>query len=404
MRKLFHHSSLTENLDNENNKKLAILAFIGSIALQIFILNLIIFPSNGTRPFPGDPLGSDFITYWGASILVDNGETDQIFDLHKFHEAQTRFLGKEYTNRLWHYPPFYLFYLIPLSWLPYLPAYIGWNLATFALYLFATIQGRFKFYASMALLFAPSTLVNGLTGQNGFLSAALFANGILLLNKRPYLSGVLFGLLAYKPQLGILIPFILIATRQWKPFISAVTTIASLLALSLLIHGSEIWSLYLTNNIKTSFSLLEKGSGLLLFMMPTVFVSGRLLGLENGLNYFLQIIVAFGVIVGIMWGMRRTHDSTLQLILASVGTFLVAPFAFNYDMTILSLAITFYFIQSWEHNFNILDRMLFMTIWFLPLVTVPLSMWGLPIAPLILGLFLYRLLSRLRQTKPLASQ
>lgn len=374
---------------------------VGSIALQLFLLNLIIFHPEGKRPFPGDPLGSDFITYWGASVLVANGETDQIFDLHKFHDAQTRFLGKEYTNRLWHYPPFYLFYLIPLSWTSYIPAYICWNLITFALYLSTIIQGRFKLYASMALLFAPSTLVNCLTGQNGFLSATLFVNGILLLKTRPYLSGVFFGLLSYKPQLGILIPFILVALHQWKPFLSAIITITGLLALSLFIHGWEIWSLYLTNNINTSFILLEKGSGLLLFMMPTVFVSGRILGLENGLNYFLQITVALGVILGIMWGMRKTHDSTFQLVLASVGTFLVAPFAFNYDMTILSLAITFYFIQSWENDFNIFDRMLLLTIWFLPLVTVPLSMWGLPITPLILGIFLFLLLSRLKQPKHL---
>ena len=192
------------------------------------------------------------------------------------------------------------------------------------------------------------------------------------------LSGVLFGLLTYKPQLGILIPFILIALRKWKPFFSAITTIASLITLSIFIHGWEIWNLYLTNNINTSFILLQKGSGLLLFMMPTVFASGRILGLENYINYVLQITVAMGVCIGIMWGIRKTRDSGLYLVLASVGTFLVTPFAFNYDMTILSFAIIFYLIQSWDHDLKILDRMSLLTIWFLPLVTVPLSVLSLP--------------------------
>ena len=65
--------------------------------------------------------------------------------------------------------------------------------------------------------------------------------------------------------------------------------------------------------------------------------------------------------------------------------------------------LIFYFIQSWEHDFKILDRMLLLTIWFLPLVTVPLSMWGLPITPLILGIFLFLLLIRLRRCKPFPS-
>jgi len=404
MRTLFQRLSLTGNAKNEKNKKLAILALVGAVVLQVFILNLIIFPPDGTRPFPGDPLGSDFITFWAAATLVANGETDQIFDLQNFHDAQTRFLGKEFTNRLWHYPPFYLFYLIPLSWLPYLPAYICWNLATFALYLFTTIQLRFRFYASMALLLAPSTLVNCLTGQNGFFSATLFINGILLLDKRPYLSGVLFGLLTYKPQLGILIPFMLIALRKWKPFLSAMTTIASLVTLSIVIHGWEIWNLYLTNNINTSFILLQKGSGLLLFMMPTVFVSGRILGFENHINSILQITVALGVCIGLMWGIRKIRDLGLSLVLASMGTFLVTPFAFNYDMTILSFAIIFYVIQSWDHDLKILDRISLLTIWFLPLATVPLSGLGLPITPFILGTFFFLLVSRLKQPKSLSPQ
>ncbi len=37
-----------------------------------------------------------------------------------------------------------------------------------------------------------------------------------LLGRRPVLAGVLFGLAAVKPQLGLLVPVALISARQWR--------------------------------------------------------------------------------------------------------------------------------------------------------------------------------------------
>lgn len=47
--------------------------------------------------------------------------------------------------------------------------------------------------------------------QNGFLSAGLFGGALVLLERRPVLAGALFGLLTYKPHLGLLVPIVLIA-------------------------------------------------------------------------------------------------------------------------------------------------------------------------------------------------
>ena len=39
-------------------------------------------------------------------------------------------------------------------------------------------------------------------GHNGFLTAALIGSALVVLDRRPVLAGVLFGLIAYKPQFG----------------------------------------------------------------------------------------------------------------------------------------------------------------------------------------------------------
>ena len=40
-------------------------------------------------------------------------------------------------------------------------------------------------------------------GQNGFYTAALFASGLTLVERRPIAAGILLGLLCCKPQLGL---------------------------------------------------------------------------------------------------------------------------------------------------------------------------------------------------------
>lgn len=56
-------------------------------------------------------------------------------------------------------------------------------------------------------------------GQNSFLTAALLGGSLLLLDKRPIVAGVLIGLLSYKPQFGLLIPLVLVATGRWTEMV-----------------------------------------------------------------------------------------------------------------------------------------------------------------------------------------
>ena len=80
-------------------------------------------------------------------------------------------------------------------------------------------------------------MINAFFGQNGAFTAALLVGGLLAAPKRPILAGVLFGLLTVKPQLGILIPFCLLASRNWRAFASAAVTTVTLVLLTGLAFG-----------------------------------------------------------------------------------------------------------------------------------------------------------------------
>ena len=100
-----------------------------------------------------------------------------------------------------------------------------WQGASFALYLgvIAAILAKLRrengaiaqLWLPVAAAF-PAVFINLGHGQNGFLTAGLLGAALLSLPRRPLLSGILFGLLAYKPQFGLLIPVALLVAGQWR--------------------------------------------------------------------------------------------------------------------------------------------------------------------------------------------
>ena len=92
----------------------------------------------------------------------------------------------------------------------------------------------------------PAVFVNVGHGQNGFLTAALLGGALQLLDRRPSLAGVLIGFLAYKPQFGLLIPLALLAGKRWITIAAAAATVAALIALSVVMLGTDVWHAFPT--------------------------------------------------------------------------------------------------------------------------------------------------------------
>ncbi|MGN5509364.1 glycosyltransferase 87 family protein, partial [Campylobacter coli] len=61
----------------------------------------------------------------------------------------------------------------------------------------------------------PAVWVTEGHGQNAFLTTALMGAGLAGLETRPWLAGVAFGLLTFKPHLGLLIPVLLLLNGRW---------------------------------------------------------------------------------------------------------------------------------------------------------------------------------------------
>ena len=346
----------------------------------------------------GQVPGRDFAVFWAASRLALAGRLAEIFDWSQFHQALQTFFGGELAFSPFPYPPHGLLAVLPLALLPYYWSFGVWVAAELALFTIVAALGRRSHARIVVLLIAPATLVTINFGQNGLLTAALFLAGMALLDRRPVLAGLCFALLTFKPQLGLLIPIALLAGRHWTALAAAAAGTTVLLAFSLLLTGAEVWHSYLTAGIAAQTVFMEQGPGMATLMVPSAFMAARLLDLGVAVGYGAQGLCALGAAAGVAWAFRTGRDRSLQLAVLVVGTFLVSPYIFNYDMPLLAVAVLGLAERGLRDGFLPGERIVLIAAWALPLAVMVANAAGWPAGPVVLAALFAVALSRLRRS------
>ncbi|HVH80009.1 MAG TPA: glycosyltransferase family 87 protein, partial [Stellaceae bacterium] len=204
----------------------------GLVAMSLILIgaHVIDHTRTGLINGSGEQLGVDFINYWSGARFGANGEAARAYDLAAFDEFQRSVIGPAAQFKMYVYPPVAMMLSLPLATLPFVCALIAWTAlgAGFCLWSLARVIGYRL--AALATFGAPAAFLNILTGQNGYFTAGLLGTGLAVLERRPILAGVLFGLLAYKSHLGVLLPLALILGGYWRTVAAAAATVAILLA------------------------------------------------------------------------------------------------------------------------------------------------------------------------------
>src|SRR5665213_2923330 len=224
------------------------------LAAMMLGAGFLIATSNGLNDRFGRPLGTDFSNVYAAGSYVLDGQPSAPFDPPRQYAREQAIFGQATPFYGWHYPPFFLGLAALLATMPYWLALLVWQGVTLILYLLAirsivasipshaTDEAKKK-WVLLALAF-PAVFINLGQAHNGFLTAALFGAALVMLVERPILTGVLIGCLAYKPQFGLLIPLVLIATGRWRAFASAAVTVAVMTLAVTLAFGTDVWSAF----------------------------------------------------------------------------------------------------------------------------------------------------------------
>lgn len=314
----------------------------------------------------GKPLGYDFIAFWAASRVALEQGALAAYDLATIVYAERAVVPGILTVHPWHYPPTFFLLVLPLSLLPYALSFVAFIGTTLGVYV-AALRRALPPREALPWLFAfPGTLLNLFHGQNAFLTAALMGGGLLCLQRRPWVAGVLLGLLIIKPHLGVLIPVALAAGGYWRAFVGAALSSVSLLALSSAVLGVE-----------TLFAFLDRlphvtrwvvNNQLPQIKMPTLFVSAVMLGLPAWIGYALHGVLAIAAAAGVWWLWRRPVARTLQYGGLCCATLLVSPYLFDYDLAWLALPLAWSVRHGLEHGWRRGEREVLMLAWLLPIV------------------------------------
>ncbi len=290
----------------------------------------------------GYPLGRDFANVWSAPQIAAHSGAAALFDFNFYQEQLARLFRPTIAPLMWSYPPSMLLLVWPFGRMPYWVAFAVWTLAGLCLYgatVLARLPREHRRCAAAFLALAPATVVNIVVGQNGFFTAALMLGGIVCIDKRPWLSGILFGLLSVKPQLGLLIPVVLVAVAAWSAIAAALLTAAAVAAASVALWGIVPWQEWITRIGPATYQLVAEFRGFHGYMMPSVFASLRDVGVPPEFADIGQTIVSVAVVAVTPLLFRRTTDVALRALLLTSGTLLVTPYAFNYDLTALTGAV-----------------------------------------------------------------
>jgi Glycosyltransferase family 87 len=345
----------------------------------------------------GKPIGPDFMNVWSAGKLALQGEPEAAYEYNRHYEIQRGALPYREDQVApyfgWPYPPHFLAAAALLALLPYGAALAAWMAATLPVYL-AAIRAIFPYrrWWLFALGF-PAVFVNFSHGQNGFLSAGLLGLGLASLERRPLVAGLFFGLLTYKPQLGFLLPFVLLIDRRWVAFGAASVTAVALGALSYAAFGAETWQAFVASFEPTRTYVLEQGpTGWQ--KLQSAFAAMRNLGASIETAYAVQAVVTLTTAAAVLWIWRRPVAMSLKGSALATGTLLVTPYVLDYDLMLLALPLAWLTVEGLRTQFLNWEKLTLFGVWLLPLVSRELGTFNLPIGPVVLLLLLSMILRR----------
>ncbi|WP_165312327.1 glycosyltransferase family 87 protein [Vibrio ziniensis] len=348
----------------------------------------------------GQIVGRDFLHSWTAVKLASEGKYDDIYNPELLISHSPDDVKKTGVAFNFAYPPQTLALLLPLSNFNYITSLIIWGCFSILCYISSSIIFEKKVSNIALLLIAPTTFLNISMGQNGLFTAALLISGLILLESKPRLSGILFGILTIKPHLGILIPVALIAGGYKKSFLWAMISTICFFVISLIVFGSGVWEAWF-NNAPWVYAknFIENGTGFALFMQPSPFMTIRLLFNNTELAWLTQIISAILSSGCVIYTFKKSHSLELKASVLITATYLVSPYIHSYDMAALNFVMIWQARKGLENGFIYGEQTLLVVAWVMPLIMMSIGYLGFPIFPLITLLMLSVLVYKVNITK-----
>lgn len=346
--------------------------FLGAMELALF--GFLVAGTNGLIVPLEQPVSVDFVSFYAAGRLAGAGKPELAYD-HAAHfaaEQQATQAGIPY--QYFFYPPVFLLVCRVLAVLPYMPSFLAFQAVTLGLFLltFRAVLRESGIAWILPALASPAVFWTLGLGQNAFLTAALFGGATVLIDRRPLIAGCLFGVLCYKPHLGLLVPVALAAGGHWRTVAAAAGAAVALAVVALLLFGWQTWHDYLLT-FAGSPELFAAGKAAKLSGLVTPFGMARLLGAGNAAALGFQACAALAAagLVGWIWRLNVSLPVRTAALLA--GTLIVVPVVLLYDMLLALVAIAWLAHAGREHGFVAGEKAILVLVFLAPLYQIQIS-------------------------------
>ncbi|NMJ42651.1 DUF2029 domain-containing protein [Roseomonas sp. JC162] len=320
----------------------------------------------GWREAP--PADLDYLSFHAAATMADAGRAAEVWDRDAHAAAQSALQGQPGRYFSFFYPPLFLLVLMPLGLLPLLLGLGVWLAATGgAMWVALRPWGVFRRpIAAACVMLAPAAVLNALHGQNGFLATALLAGAGLWLDRHPARAGAMFAMLAFKPQLGLLVLPVLLAGRRWAALGWAAGLGLASVALATLVLGPGIWPAFLARMPDAGAALSD--GALAVWKLQSVMAMALTLGLPRGAAMGAQAIVAAAVLAAAIVAARRHLGGRAELAVIAAGAPLATPFVLVYDLVVLLVPMVWLLGEARRSGFLPWEKSGIALAWILPLL------------------------------------
>lgn len=288
-------------------------------------------------------LQTDFVSFWAAAKLALGGTAAAAYDLQAHKAMESTAVAVNGTIPF-PYPPTYFFAILPFGMLPYAISHAVWVGTTLSAFV-AAVHKLVPNAGLLAIAFPP-VIICGIGGQNSFLLAAMFMLGMALIQSRPFVAGVILGLMVFKPHLGVLLPLALIAGREWRVFAGATVSTLGMVFFSGLAFGASSWTGFIE---MLPLAGEIAADGLVSWnKMASVYASLRLANVPEvwAGAIHASVALAASVVVWRVW--RVSMDITARAAVLGAATLTISPYLFIYDQLLLVPALAY----LWQRGGN----------------------------------------------------
>ena len=290
----------------------------------------------------------DFTIFYAAARMVRSGQSHVLYDLSAQYRVQQEFAPKVRIRQAalpYNHPPFEALLFVPFTFLPYVPAYLLWNLLNGMMVAASLMLLRRQFIeiGNLPLAFVVLAATGFvpvaraiIQGQDSILLLFLFVVALTAMEKGDdAAAGAALAAGLFKFHLVLPMVFLL-SVRRWRLLLGFAPVAALLGGLSLAMVG---WQHGAIGYAQLLLRLENTGAGgATVANMPNLRgIIATLSGARDGASLMpLAIACSSIVIVIAWWRLRRIRDSVrFAFVLATATAILVSYHTLTHDLTLL---------------------------------------------------------------------